>query len=198
MMKEREFNMVVGITGAGKSTFTAKYVKAYKENVIVYKHIANIDDKAFDFLPQKTITNWRQGAQPGAPVKCKIAGHKKEYKEFLRWILAENYKNGLLIIDDATIYERFQLTEEMNELVAMKRHYGLDIWLNYHGLTLLPIEQFIFCRYIILFMTTDNIQYKNNKLPQMDKLAAGIAEARRNYSSGAVPLKYTPAIVKLS
>jgi hypothetical protein len=195
---EREFNMLAGITGVGKSTFTANYCKRYAENVLVYKNLSNINDKAFAFLPEKSMTNWRQGAKPDQPVKCKFAGgDKKAYKAFLDWILAGNYTNGLLVIDDATIYERDRLTEQMNQLVTMRRHLGIDIWLNYHGLTLLPIEQFVFVDYLIVFMTTDNIQYKASKLPNMERLIAGINQAKANFNSGKVPLKYTPVIVKM-
>jgi hypothetical protein len=46
-------------------------------------------------------------------------------------------------------------------------------------------------------MTTDNIQYKASKLPNMERLIAGINQAKANFNSGKVPLKYTPVIVKM-
>lgn len=199
-MREREFNLVAGSPGAGKSTFVAEYSKQYRENVWLFKHKANIDDPAFGFLTVKTLQSWRQGAAPGQPVKCKIAGDKKTYKAFLQAFLPERspLRNGLLVIDDATIFERDRLTEEMNELVTMRRHYGIDIWLVYHGLTLLPIEQFIFTNHVILFNTNDNINYKASKLPAYQQLLAAVNQARVNFQSTDKRVKHTPAIVKLA
>lgn len=197
-MQERQFNIATGSPGAGKSSFVAKYVKAYSENAIVYKHIANLDDKAFSFLTAKTKENWRQGIAPGAKAKCKFAGKQDEYKDFLKWVIGGGLRNGLLCIDDATIFERDRLSKEMNELVTMRRHYGLDIFLVYHGLSLLPIEQFIFCNHIIIFNTNDNIQYKANKLPCFEDLKKAISEARENFKSNDAKNKYRPAIVKLA
>lgn len=192
----RELNLVAGSPGGGKSTFTGGYVKSYPENAIVCKHISAIDDGAFKFLPEKTTSNWRQGVAPGQPAKCKIAIEQETYLEFLRWIIA-NFRNGVLVIDDATIFERDRLTKEMNKLVTMRRFYGIDIWLVYHGLTLLPIEQFIFANHIILFNTNDELQYKRNKIPQFDSIQKAVLQARTNFQSSDQRIKYEPAIVKL-
>ena len=94
-MRERRFNIIVGSPGAGKSTFTANLVKSYSENVIVYKHIANIDDKAFNFLTEKNKSNFRQGATPGAPVQCKFAGRQEDYKDFLIWVIYKMKQQSL-------------------------------------------------------------------------------------------------------
>lgn len=194
-VRERRFSMIVGSPGSGKSTFTAKMVQAMPGNAIIYKHIANIDDKAFAQFTEKTQDNWRQGAAPGAAVKCKFAGTDEDYRKFLQWV-KKSYRNGTLIIDDATIFEQDRMTKEMNHLVAMRRHYGIDIILIYHGLSKLPIDQFIFLNTLVLFNTNDNIQYKANKLPQIDDLNRAVLQARANYRTTAN--KYTPAIVNFS
>ncbi len=197
-MQESQFNLIVGSPGAGKSTFVAGYVKRYNQSAIVYKHLANIDDQAFAFLTTKTKESWRQGAAPGQAVKCKFAGRQEEYPGFLQWVMTGGFRNGLLVVDDATIFERDRLTKEMNELVAMRRHYGISIWLVYHGLSLLPIEQFIFCNRIVLFNTNDNIKYKAAKMPRFTELQQGIAQARANFQGGNPRLKHTPVVVKLA
>lgn len=189
--------MVVGATGSGKSTWLAQRVRKYQGNVIVYKHLSNIDDAAFAFLPLKTTSNWRQGAKPTQPVKCRIGGMQgKEYTAFLKWV-TENYRNGALIIDDATIFERDRLSKELNFLLTMKRHLGLDIFMVYHGLTLQPIEQFLLCRYLILFNTTDNVKYKMSKIPRYDEVVKGIQMARDRHKSSDPKVKYSPVVVRL-
>jgi hypothetical protein len=72
----------------------------------------------------------------------------------------------------------------------------IDIILVYHGLSYLPIDQFVFVNNIVLFNTNDNIKYKNNKLPNMADLERAVLLARQNYQSTAN--RYTPAIVRLS
>lgn len=192
-MRERRFNIVVGSPGSGKSTFTAELIKKTPGNAIVYKHIANIDDPAFSFLTEKNADNWRQGAAPGAGVKCKFAGRQEDYRGFLQWVI-RNYRNGMIVVDDATLFERDRLTREMQDIVTMRRHYGLDIILIYHGLTALPIDQFPFLNNIVLFNTNDNFQYKANKLPQIENLNKAVFLARQNHRNAKT--KYTPAIVK--
>lgn len=189
--------IIVGATGCGKSTWISNRVRKYQGNVIVYKHMSNIDDAAFSDLPIKTVTNWRQGAKPGTSVKCKVSGiDGKDYINFLNWV-KDNYRNGMLVIDDATIFERDRLSKEMNFLLTMKRHNGMDIYLVYHGLTLLPIEQFLLCRYVVLFNTTDNPNYKVKKIPSYSKFEKAIQMARENHKSNNPKVKYEPVILRL-
>jgi energy-coupling factor transporter ATP-binding protein EcfA2 len=214
MMRERRFNLVVGAPGSGKSTFVAEIVKKYNNgNVCVWKHKANYDDPAFKFLPIKTESNWRQGVSPGNAAKFMMVGNKDGYKSMLKWLVDENnstrFRNGLLVVDDATIFEKYVLSEEMQELVAMRRHHGyfLDIWLVYHGMTQLPIEQFTFVNNVIIFNTADNMKYKSSKIPA-DKLNAAVLRAQSNFQQGQGLLKrdekkarilmHTPQVVKLS
>lgn len=194
-MRERKFDIVSGAPGSGKSTFLSKLVNAYPQNVIVYKHLANIDDKAFSALTAKTTSNFKQGAAPGAFVKCKIAGTQEDYPAFLQWI-KRSYRNGLLIIDDCTIFERDRLSKTMNELVTMRRHYGIDIILVYHGLSLLPIEQFIFINNLVLFKTSDNFIYKANKIPNIENIKRYVLQANKN--ARTKELQYTPVIYKIN
>lgn len=192
--RQPEFNLVIGSPGAGKSTWVAGIAKQTPRNVCLVKLPVNIDDKAFSFLPEKTLSSWRQGLQPGAPGKFKVSASKKEYlKEILPWIIAGNFKNGIFIVDDATIYERHQISDELDELLGMRRHFGLDVYLVYHGLTKCPIDQFAFANHIILFNCTDNPNYKASKIPEHHRLIAGIKVAQEEYRKKT----YKPSIIKL-
>lgn len=200
--RERRFHMFVGGPGSGKTSFIAKGIKEYNNgNVCMMKHVSNIHDAATSFLPVKTTSNWRQGAHsPDDPVKFLLPiMDKKDYKEKLQWVRTK-YRNGLLIVDDATIFERDRLTEAMNEAVTMRRHWGIDIWLVYHGMTLLPIEQFIFANWLIIFNCTDNLNYKRNKITDADEIQAAVDDARRTFNSyrDRDPRKYQPEIVALT
>lgn len=198
-MRERQFNCVVGQRGSGKSTLVAKLAKNYNGNVCVVKHPTNIEDNAFSFLAQKTQTSWRQGVAPNQPAKFKISVETgQEYKELITWIINGNFRNGMLVIDDATIFERDRMSIELNKLVTMCRHLGIDLYLVYHGLTLFPIEQYIFLNYLIIFNTNDNVDYKKNKIPEFTKVKAAVLKARNNFLSNDPSKKYSPVVLKIS
>ncbi len=196
-MRLREFNVCVGVTGSGKSSWLARLIRAYQQNVIVLKHTSNIDDPAFSFLPHKTTFNFRQGAASHEPVQCKMTCKgKKDYKLFMQWVL-QHYRNGLLIIDDAIIFEKDRMTDELLELVTLRRFYGVDVWQVYHGLSLFPIDQFVFLDHVILFNTSDKLEYKKNKIPCFDQLEAARTQARNNYNHTDPAIKYRPVILNL-
>lgn len=199
--KERLFDTYVGAPRAGKSTMAAKAIKKYGQNVIVIKHMANINDETFSFLPEKSLSNWRQGVKPGGFVKCKMAfkNRKKDYQEFLKWCI-DHYRNGLLVIDDTTIFERDRMSEPLAELVAMRAHLGIDILMLYHGFSLFPIDQFIFINHLLVFNTSDNPAYKKDKIPQIEKIIAAADRSRHRFHSlpGGDPRRYVPEVVTLT
>lgn len=205
--RERRFFLVVGSPGSGKSTYVANLIKKYKNgNVCVFKHASNYDDPALNFLPIKTEKNWRQGAAPNQPVKFRMVGDEDAYIHFLNWLVSGNtnkFRNGLLVVDDCTLFERDRITKQMKQLVTMRRHsgYRLDICLVYHGLTYLPIDQFTFVNTVVMFNTTDKINYKASRIP-LDELIKGVEQAKKNNEQGKKnkdkKLQYKPEIIKLN
>lgn len=195
---ERQFNLIVGSPGSGKTTFTVPIIKKYKQNVIIVKHRSNVNDSTHSFLNEKKTKDWRKGYDPGDFTKCKMAfTEKKDYLEFLRWV-KNNFRNGLLIIDDCTIFERDRLSLEMVDLVTMRRHYGIDIMLIYHGFSLMPIDQFVFANNLIIFNTNDSPGYKATKIPQFERVEKAILQSKKNFSSKDKKTKYTPTIVNIT
>lgn len=187
-MRQRKFYGFVGCPGSGKSTYIAMLLKKYKGNVIIYKEHINIDDEVFADIPLVDIHKYRGG-------KAKISSLNIKYKDFLKWVYA-NFRNGIVLIDDATIYERNQITDELSTILAMRRHIGVDVWLVYHGFTGFPIDQFKFLNYVVLFHTTDAFAYKKNKVPCADDISA--AKTLIKNRQHKVPDKYQPVILKLS
>src|SRR5690349_11016130 len=121
-VRERRFNLIVGGPGAGKSTWIASKVKQYDNgNVLVWKHQGNYDDPAFDFLPIKTAKGWRQGAVPGQPVKFRMIGDEDTYPQLLQWLYGNDpnkFKEGLLILDDCTLFEADRISKNLRRLIA--------------------------------------------------------------------------------
>lgn len=195
---DRNFDLAIGAPRSGKSTFTVNLIKGYQQNVIIAKHTSNINDATHSFLTEKNTDNWRQGVPRGQWAKCKMAFQsKKEYLPFLDWVRS-HYRNGLLIIDDATIFERDRLSLQMTDIVSMRRHYGIDVLLIYHGFALCPIDQFVFANNLYIFNTNDNIEYKKSKIPQYGRVEAARIEAKRRYQSTNPKEKFKPVRVDIT
>ncbi len=197
-MRNPRFIGFVGSPGSGKSTYIANAIKVYKRNVIVFKHVINIDDPAFSFLPENTIEQYEKSKNK-INNKLKIAGTEEDYKDFLNWI-KNNYRNGLLIIDDCTIFEDNKLSQLMKHLVAMRRHYGLDIWLVYHGFSAFPIDQYKFLNYLVIFNCNDSIKYKKTKIPQFEDIEIAMLKSKNRFNTlpKTNPKRYLPETVTLS
>lgn len=200
--EERTFDVAVGAPRSGKSTFSAKVIKSYPENALIVKHKANIHDATFSFLPEKTMQNWRQGVPRTGHVKCKMAfmDKDKDYQVFLRWVI-DHFRNGLLVIDDATIFEQRETSKLMLEIISMRAHLGIDVLLIFHGFTKMPIDMFTFLNHFIIFNTVDNITRKKDTLTDYDSIYAAVLRARyryRLYQDRTDPRKYEPEILRIN
>lgn len=187
--RERQFNIFVGAPGFGKSTFTSRIIQQSKDaNAIIYKMALNIDDKAFSKFPEcKDIAKYTGG-------KVKISDLTIKYPKLVR-LVVDKYRNGHFVVDDAGLYERDIISDELNDLVMMRRHIGVDVSLIYHGLSFLPIQQFPFINNIILFHTTDNFTYKARRLPAGEQLQAAKDRIAAQVVKGN---KYYHEVIKLS
>lgn len=191
-MRQPAFNLLIGSPGCGKSTYVSKILRAADRNVCLVKMPQNIDDKAFDWLTEKTLSSWRQGNAPGAPAKFKVAADEDEYKDILQWVM-KDFRNGIFVVDDCSMYEENQISKPLKKIIGMRRHIGVDVYLIYHGLTNCPIGQYSFANHVIMFNTADEAGYKANKIPHAARLFRAIDQARQNFQGGS----YEPVITKL-
>lgn len=195
---DRYFDLLVGAPRSGKSTFAANIIKQFQQNVIIVKHTSNINDDTHSFLTEKTPENWRQGAAPNQFVKCKMAFDEKEdYLPFLQWV-KEHYRYGLLIIDDATIFEDYKMSRPLKNIVSMRRHYKLSVILIYHGFTACPIDQFTFVNKLVIFNCNDNITRKKDRIPKFEQIEQAVTRSKQNFMSTNPKVKYRPTIVDIT
>ncbi len=187
-VRERQFNILVGAPGYGKSTFANRIVQGNRDhNAIIYKNNLNIDDPAFVRIPElKDLAKYKGG-------KVKVSDRTIKYPKLVT-LINEKYRNGIFMVDDAGLYERDVISDELSDLVMMRRHMGVDVYLIYHGLSYLPIQQFPFVNNIILFHTTDAL-YKGRKLPELDRLQQAKDRIAAKVAGGN---KYYHEVIKLS
>ena len=195
-LRQPNFYIIVGAPGAGKTEFTVRnLIKNETGNVIIFKHESNINDKATRNYTLKNKDNWRQGAASNIPVKCKFSAmDEDDYQDFLEWVLEGRFRNGLLVVDDAGDFEDGKSTKRFKRLMRMRRHYQIDLAMLYHGLTDVPIDNFRYANYLIMFETSDNFFYKKNKIPNFDLMEAANDQVKKNIQKGDY---YTPVIVNL-
>lgn len=199
MIRNPRFNAFVGSPGSGKTTYINKLLKKVKSNIIVLKLWYNIDDVATLWLPLLTLEQIERRIKNNSLIQCRIGLNKKDYKPILEFINSK-FRNGILIIDDATIFEKDKLSVWLEDMLVMRRHLGLDIWLVYHGFTGFPIDQYKYLNYLMVFNTVDNPNYKKNKIPQYELINNAIEQSKKTFAkySYSDPRRYTPTIVKLS
>src|SRR5690606_16470976 len=117
----------------------------------------------------------------------------KDFKDFCRWVLADDgFRNGLVVIDDSIMFERDRPSQEFLDLIVAKRHVACDVIIVYHSLTAIPIEVFDYSNKIVLFSTKGNPRYKKDKIANFDNLIKGAEMARSNYLNPNT--KYKPVI----
>ncbi len=197
-MRERQVNIIVAAPGYGKSSLMAEIIKRFykRENVLLFKKFMNINDPAFSFIPEKPFASYISGSAKFADNDATMLGKKpkEKYRFFLQAVL-KSYRNGLLIVDDAGSYERYTTSDELNELVMMRRHMGVDVFYLFHSMSFLPIEMLPYTNNVIIGHTTDNFAYKAAKLPEMEKLIEAKERIAQKVASGN---KYYKEVIKLS
>lgn len=193
MARERGAWFVVGATGHGKSTYLAKRANSLNANALVYKRGVHLPDKAFPLPVIRSLSEYRGG-------KVIVHGDYVPYMDLLHAIQdshregSKNPYKGSVVIDDARTYERDRPSVEMEDLLTNKRHYTIDIFYVYHGLSILPIEAIANLTGIMLFHTADNASYKARKLPCWDDLQAAKMAVSREVAAGN---KYASRYIKL-
>jgi hypothetical protein len=192
-MRERQANILVGAPGRGKSSELNQILKAIATpNIIIFKHPFNLDDKALSEYPVKQFDQYSGG-------KAKIPVLPEDYKDCLKKVF-KYFRNGAFVLDDAQLYERDIVSKDLNDLVILRRHLGIDVFLIYHGCTTLPIQLFPFINNLFMWHTADNFDYKANKLPNYTELVSAKAEITRRAGNAQpqTPDYYFCKRVKLS
>lgn len=184
----RQLNLCAGAPGYGKSTFIANIVKASPDpNALIYIEEVDIESDAWADFPLVDFYKYKGG-------KCKVSAETIKYDEFLKQC-AKHFRNGIVVIDEGGLYERGKLSLEMIRLMATRRKIFVNIFIIYHGVSAMPINQFMYVNNIILFHTADSFAHKKQWVPRMDELLRAKEEITRDVMNGK---KYSNRFINLS
>ena len=171
-MRNTTSNILVGAQRTGKTTFAKSIADVYPA-----------DKKVLVVCPDDFEPAWKsyrliQSAQIPA---LKAGKHRVMYdpkdKKFLA-LVADNFRDGLIIWDDAKVY--FNTQPKIFELEAMlirRRQYNFDVMFMYHGLSTIPALLWTYATHLTLFRTNDAFQrsaYKTLNPELMESIVARV------------------------
>lgn len=160
--------IICGAQRTGKTTFSKKLADEYPKKVLVVCP----DDMEPAWSKYKPIE--RAQLLEFTSGKRRIIYDPRD-KEFLSFII-DNYKNGMLIWDDAKAY--FNTNQRIFELEAMllrRRQFNLDIMFMYHGFSTIPPLLWTYTTHLALFRTNDAFQRAAAKTFSFEILASAMA-----------------------
>lgn len=173
---ERQVFMVTAAKRHGKSSVVRKLIEAIPgDNILVYKGGVNVYDKAFEGYHVVPIRQYKGG-------RAIISEDDVAYKPFLK-LVNKHFRNGVLVIDDASMYEVNDVSNEIRPLLINCRRLGVDVFLVYHSLADTPIRMFNYTDVLVLGRTGGNFKYKLNKLPAGEEITAKSARINRIVAS---------------
>jgi ABC-type sugar transport system ATPase subunit len=171
--RETKLTIILGYNGTGKTTITKKIV------LNELKH----QRRALIITPDDIEWPQIEYVHPKFPHRIRdyVGARKIIYQDGLLPIIADNFRNGLLVFDDCRAYFKASLDSDLHELLIRRRQKMYDIIAVGHGFTEVPPKFFTFASEIILFRTKDNIHKRKDVLINFDEMQ----EAQRRINNKA-------------
>ena len=95
----------------------------------------------------------------------------------------DHFRDGILVIDDARLYAKYKLADEMIDIITMKRHMRVDVFFLYHGLRVVPVQCYDYVDNIIIGGTVTSI-VKEKKLDVPEPLVAANRRVMQRIAAG--------------
>jgi len=158
-MRINNVGLILGKRGTGKSTYLRALIEQYKtvhpkQKVLI---LSAINQPAYKDIPTIDIDLLR---------RWKNAGTYKIYGSNTEELLSEielNFKNGLLIMEDATSFVPKSIPKEVRRMIIDTKQKNVDLLLTFHGFMSTPPEIIRYCDTITMFRT-DNPESRKNDI----------------------------------
>lgn len=155
--------VVLGYNGTGKTTLVKKLIINELKKPNSHTLIITPDD--IEFMSIESV-------HPRFPkrIRTYTGARKMIYSPGLLPLVADNFRNGLLVFDDCRAYLGSTTEQDLHNLLIRRRQKMIDIIAVGHGFTEVPPKFFTFCSDIILFRTIDKIERRKDCLKDFEKM----------------------------
>ena len=148
------FNLVIGTTGTGKTTFCKETIKDYlSEYDNDYKIVVIDPQGTFPIHPNKRI------------IKPKIDIRKDQIGGKNTWDYLDSIYNSLIVIDDTRIIFQDWGGKDIYQLGINRRHHNNDLIMIFHSLNAVQRLVYTVVNYVYLFRINENWDTVRNKVP---------------------------------
>lgn len=162
--------IVVGSKGVGKSTYLNKVAcKHYSKKVLIIDVNGSPAYNAHPAIEVKQVKLVRSGI-------VKLMGTPD--LEALK-IIAEHWRNGLIIFEDSTKYIAGNVDPSIKKFLVDHRMYGCDLIFTFHSIKMVPPFFWQMIAYCTLFKTAETFDSSYKKrLPNYEELLAAFNRIR--------------------
>jgi hypothetical protein len=152
----------VGTNGTGKSRFLKEKLNLYPKG----KRILIIDfdglEPTWENITEIDILNDVKTLKTYTGVRKIILSRYENAKDVFK-ILYNNFRNGVIVFDDAAAYIEAKITAEQRILMIRRKQMNVDYFAVFHGVTEIPPKLFIYGKYLTIFQTMDSLEQNNSK-----------------------------------
>lgn len=195
-------NMICGMPGTGKTTLAKNLIEnrpKSQPNALVYVEEENIKERSYLPIPLcSPLSKYAGGAAQINAGDISI--------ESLLWKICRSYRDGILVIDEAGLYElaytnphnkKVEPIPPLKLILKHRRKYNITLYLLYHGLSEIPVQLIKYMNNFVLFHQTDEFAYKKGVIPRVAELEAMQRRVGDKYFSGEKDCKYYHERLKL-
>lgn len=170
-MKEREayFIVIIGRPGCGKSTTALKFIETLGKQKCLIVDPDGLEKIWYQFQLIDG-TNAEQVKNLTGIKKSFSPGKKKVHLLFNN--LYNNFRNGLLVLDDCRVYVNSNADDSLEDMLRRKRQMMSDIITMTHCWTETPPIFFRFATHFILFATDEPIESRKHQINNFEKMKA--------------------------
>lgn len=155
--------LIIGAQRTGKTTFAKRIADEYPKKVLVVCP----DDMEPAWLKYKLIQPEEIRALTGG--KSRVIYNPRD-KFFLQTV-TDNFRNGLIIWDDAKVYfNNNQRIFELETFLVRRRQYNIDAMMMYHGFSTIAPLLWTYATHTALFRTNDAFERAKDKILNYDQM----------------------------